>query len=141
VGDAISALSSQTGVEAGPLLGQIVRYVILGFASILALEQLGIETTLLIATAIAIVAATALALALAFGIGSRELARNIMAGFHVKDTYGIGTRLQVRGHTGLLVGVGSVKASLKTENGLVSLPNTVLLDEDVTLLSDEEATP
>ena len=136
VGDALSALTSQTGVESGPLLGQIVRYVIIVFSIILALEQLGIQTTLLIATALAIIAATALTLALAFGIGSRELARNIMAGFHAKETFSIGDRLQVRGHTGRLVSVGTVKTSLETENGLVSLPNTMLIDEDVTLLPD-----
>jgi small-conductance mechanosensitive channel len=140
VGDTLGTLTKQTGVEAAPLLGQIVRYVIIAFSIILALDQLGIETTLLIVTAIAIVAATALALALAFGIGSRELARNIMAGFHVKETFSIGVRLKVKGHTGHLVNVGSVKATLETENGLVSLPNTVLIDEDVTLMPEVEAT-
>ena len=82
-----------------------------------------------------------LTLALAFGIGSRELARNIMAGFHAKEAFAVGDRLQVRGHTGTLVSVGTVKASLETENGLVSLPNTVLIDEEVTLVPGGEAAP
>ena len=141
VGEALSALTSQTGIDSGPLLGQVVRYAILIFAAILAMEQLGIETTLLIATALAIIASTALALALAFGIGSRELARNIMAGFHAKEAFTPGDRLQVGSHTGRLVSVGTVKASLETENGLVSLPNTSLIDEAVTVLPDPETAP
>jgi small-conductance mechanosensitive channel len=139
VGDALSALSTQAGVAAGSLLGQVVRYMIIGFAIIITLEQLGIETTLLIATAIAVVAGTTLALALAFGIGSRELARNIMAGFHAKDTFSPGQQLSVRGHLGRLVSVGPVKATLETENGVVSLPNSVLIDEEVTLVPEAEA--
>ncbi len=141
VGDALSALTVQAGVGAGPLLGQVVRYVIVAFTVILALEQLGIETTLLIATALAIIAATALALALAFGIGSRELARNIMAGFHTKDAFSVGQNLVVHGHSGRLVSVGPVKTTLETENGMVSLPNTVFIDEEVTLLAEEETAP
>ena len=139
VGDTLGTLTTQAGVAAGPLLGQVVRYVIIAFAVILALDQLGIETTLLIAAAIAIIAATVLALALAFGIGSRELAHNIMAGFHTKDAFPLGQQVSVRGHTGRLVSIGPVKTTLETENGMVSLPNSVLTDEEVTLMPEAEA--
>ncbi len=141
VGDAVGTLAVQAGVAAGPLLGQVVRYVIIGFAVILTLEQMGIETTLLLATAIAIIAATALALALAFGIGSRELARNIMAGFHAKEAFSPGQQLNVRGHSGRLVHVGPVKTTLETETGLISLPNAALTDEEVTVMPESEASP
>lgn len=139
VGGTLGTLTTQVGVAAGPLLGQVVRYVIIAFAVILALDQLGIETTLLIAAAIAIIAATALALALAFGIGSRELAHNIMAGFHTRDAFSLGQQLNVRGHIGRLVSVGPVKTTLETKNGMVSLPNSVLMDEEVTLMPEEDA--
>jgi small-conductance mechanosensitive channel len=141
VGDALSAVTTQAGVAAGPVLGQVVRYMIIGFALIIALEQLGVETTLLIATAIAVISGTTLALALAFGIGSRELARNIMAGFHVKDTFTTGQQLSVRGHSGRLKSVGSVKSTIETKKGLLSLPNSVLIDEEVTLVPEVEASP
>ncbi len=83
--------------------------------------------------------ASSLVLALAFGIGSRELARNIMSGFHTKDAFSIGQQLSVRGYTGRLVSVGPVKITLETENGMVSLPNSVLTDEEVTLMPEEDA--
>jgi small-conductance mechanosensitive channel len=135
-GDAVGGLATQAGVATGPLLGQLVRYVLLAFVAILALEQLQVQTTLLIAAAIAIVASTALTLALAFGLGNRELARNIMSGFHAKEAFNAGQHLKIGDRMGRLVSIGTVKAVIETEAGLLSLPNSVLTDEEVTIVSD-----
>jgi small-conductance mechanosensitive channel len=137
-GDTVGALSSQAGVSAGLVLGQGVRYIIIAFAVILALDQLGIETALLTIAAAAIIVSIALALALAFGIGSREIARNIMAGFHAREEFKPGHRLQIAGRSGRVVNVGSIKTTLKNEEGLISIPNSTLTEGEVTLLSEEE---
>ena len=113
-----------------------MRYILLVFVIILALEQLGMQTTMLTTAALALIGATALALALAFGTSSRELAHNIMAGFHAKESFHAGQQVKVRGFVGRLVEVGSVKAVIETEDGLVSLPNFVLADEEVTVMAE-----
>jgi small-conductance mechanosensitive channel len=133
VSDAVRALSVQAGIDSGPVMGQAVRYVLLIFAIILALEQLGIETNLLTIAASAIISALAIALALAFGLGSRDLARNIMAGYHARDSFLPGQRLTFAGRTGRLVLIGTVKFILETEAGIVSLPNITLIEEEVTV--------
>jgi small-conductance mechanosensitive channel len=133
VSDAVRALSVQAGLDSGPVMGQAVRYVLLIFAILLALEQLGIETNLLTIAASAIIGALAIALALAFGLGSRDLARNIMAGYHARDSFLPGQRLTFAGRTGRLVLIGTVKFILETEAGLVSLPNITLIEEEVTV--------
>ncbi len=135
-GDAVGGLTAQAGVSTGTLLGQLVRYALLAFVAILALEQLQVQTTLLIAAAIAIITSTALTLALAFGVGNRELARNILAGFHAKDAFKPGQQLKIRDRTGRLVSIGTVKTVIETTDGLLSLPNSVLTDEEVTIFSD-----
>ncbi len=135
VGEGLGVLATQAGIATGPLLGRGARYALLVFVVILAMEQLGIKTTLLSTVVTALLAATALALALAFGMGSRDLARNIMAGFHAKDAFGIGQTLRVGAHTGRLVEIGAVKTVLETESGLVSLPNATLIEEEVIVLT------
>ena len=139
VGDALRGMTTQAGVAAGPALGQIVRYTLLVFTIILALGQLGIQTDLLTIAASALVVATTLALALAFGFGSRDLARNIMAGYHAKEAFQEGQQLNVRNHSGQLVSIGTVKSIIKTNEGMVSLPNSVLTEEEVTVLEPGEA--
>lgn len=137
VGDALREMANQAGIAAGAALGQVTRYTLLIFAVILALAQLGIQTDLLIIAASSLLIATSLALALAFGIGSRDLARNIMAGFHARESFEAGQQLNVRGHSGELKSIGTAKSWIKTSNGMVSLPNAVLMEEEVTVLNNE----
>ncbi len=137
VGDAIGALAIQSGMSTGPVLGQLIRYVLIIFASILAMEQLGVETTLLVTASIAVITAAALSLALAFGLGNRELARNIMAGFHVREEFKTGQLLTVGRHQGRLLSIGPVKSVLETGDGQVSLPNAALIDEAVVVSSED----
>ncbi len=139
VGEAVGALVTQAGAEAGSLLGQAVRYVLLILVVILAIEQLGVETALLVDVAVVIVAASALALAISFGIGSRELARNVMAGFQAKEDFSPGQELQVRQHRGRLVRIGPVKSELEIADGRVSIPNLALVEEEVVIVQGEEA--
>jgi small-conductance mechanosensitive channel len=139
VGDALRGMANQAGVASGPALGQIVRYTLLVFTIILALGQLGIQTDLLTIAASALVIATTLAMALAFGFGSRDLARNIMAGYHAKEAFQEGQHLSVRNHSGQLVSIGTVKSVIKTSDGMVSMPNSVLTEEEVTVLESGEA--
>jgi small-conductance mechanosensitive channel len=134
VGDALGKVTTQAGVTSGLMVGQVVRYTLLVFTIILALGQLGIQTDLLTIAVSALVIAITLALALAFGFGSRDLARNIMAGYHAKEAFEEGQQISVRGHTGRLESVGTVKSVIKTEDKLVSLPNSVLTEEEVTIL-------
>lgn len=134
VGDATAALTEGSGVRTGTAIGQVVRYALLVFVVILSLQQLGVETTLLTTTALALIGAASLALAVSFGFGSRNLARNIMAGFHVREEFTIGQILSVGETEGKLTHIGSLKSRLETTDGEVSLPNSVLVEETVTFL-------
>jgi len=137
VGNTLGALADSSGIRGGLALGQASRYVILIFVAVLALEQLGVETALLVSFATVLITALMLALAIAFGWGSRELARCIMAGFHLREVFVVGQILQVRGHRGRLAAIGPVKAMLETEKGRLSLPNYVFTEEEVMILPDE----
>lgn len=138
VGTTLGALADRSGIRGGLALGQATRYVILVFVVVLALEQLGVETALLVSFATVLVTALMLAFAVAFGWGSRELARSIMAGFHLREVFVVGQKLEVRGHRGRLTVIGPVKAMLETEAGQVSLPNYVFTEEEVVVLAEEE---
>jgi len=139
IGDSLGKMTSEAGVAAGLALGQVVRYTLLVFTIVLTLGQLGIQTDLLTVAASALVIATMLALAIAFGFGSRDLARNIMAGYHARESFEEGQQLSLRGHSGQLMSIGTVKSVIRTRKGLVSLPNAALMEEEVTVLDSGEA--
>lgn len=137
-GDAITAITLQSGIPSGRVLGQAVRYSLLLVVVVLALDELGVQTTILTTIIIITVAAVALGLALAFGLGNRQLAQSIMAGFHAREEFNPGQTLTVGDYTGRLVRIGATKALLETSEGQISLPNVVLLDKVVRLRPEDE---
>ena len=131
VGDAITAVTVQSTISNGRILGQAVRYSLLIVVVILSLDELGVQTNILTTIIIISVAAGAFGLALAFGLGNQQLAHNIMAGFHAREEFNPGQTLSLDEHTGKLISIGATKTLLETNDGQISLPNVVLLDEVV----------
>ena len=138
VGDAITAVTLQSDIPSGRVLGQAVRYSLLLVVVVLALDELGVQTTILTTIIIITVAAVVFGLALAFGLGNRQLAYGIMAGFHAREEFNPGQTLSVGDYTGRLVRIGATKTLLETSEGQISLPNVVLLNEVVRLRPEDE---
>ncbi len=78
VADIVRGASASARVGNPNLFSNIARYAILGFVAIIALEQLGIATSLLNILFTAIVGAAALATGLAFGLGGQDTARKYL---------------------------------------------------------------
>jgi hypothetical protein len=77
-GRILSTMLASTGVKLGKVPSQILVSVLVAFMVLLALEQLGLAAQLVMAVGIAAVGAVGLALALAFGLGCRDLARDLV---------------------------------------------------------------
>jgi len=78
LGRAALIASVNAGVRVSGLLSKGVRTVILLFAAVMALEQLGIARSTVITTFTIVFGGLVLALALAFGLGGRGLARTFL---------------------------------------------------------------
>jgi small-conductance mechanosensitive channel len=141
LGDAVGAFALQAGIRGGRVLGAATRYTTVGLAVILALDQLHLQVGMLVMAALIVLSAVALSLGLAFGLGSRELAHSIMAGLHAREFFKPGEELLVRSHRGRLVRVDTVTTVLETDQGQVSLPNVVLVEEEVVVLAGPPETP
>ena len=105
-----------------------VRVTVVAFGSIIALEELGVSTELLLILITSAAIAIALASALAIGLGSVPLARQIAAGRHVSDRFAIGTTISGPEFSGKIVDFGSSSVSVETITGSrIEVPNEVLL--------------
>jgi small-conductance mechanosensitive channel len=73
-----------------------------------------------------------LAVALAMGLGSREIAGQILAGIYVRELYQVGQQVRIGEVEGMIEEIGTVKTTLLTDEGeLVSLSNRELLEQRV----------
>ncbi len=137
VGDRVDRLATQMALG-GPV-GRIVQVAIFAVFLVTALAQLGISTGLLTALVGIVFVGVALTIALAFGLGSRDVARQVSAGRYVGSAFEVGQTISVDGIRGEIVALENAATVLRTEEGrTLRVPNHLLLESIVAL--EEEPT-
>jgi small-conductance mechanosensitive channel len=135
VGDWVDRLAVQMGL-AGPA-GRIVQAVVFAIFLLTALAQVGISTAFLTLLVGILFVAAALTVALAFGLGSRDVARQVSAGRYVGASFRIGQTISVDDVRGEIVALENAATVLRAEDGqTLRIPNHLLL-ESVVRLHDE----
>jgi len=79
VGDLVRGTTKAASIGNPDILGSVVRWVIISFACLVALQQLEIAPALITVLFTAIVGGLALAFGLAFGLGGREAAQRLLS--------------------------------------------------------------
>lgn len=126
--------AASANLSQGEVLGQIVRVVVLTLAAILAVEHLGIDSSVLNTVAVTIVAATLGAAALAFGLGARETVSNIIGSHYVRKNFRPGDRVRIGDVEGTVVEIDNTLVTLESESGRVMVPGQRFSRDNCTLL-------
>lgn len=126
----------QGGIASAPALAALARVLLIAMASIIALGQVGVDTTLLVTVFSLTVAAFLSGAALAFGIGAADAVRNVIAAHRVRDVYRTGQRVRVAGEEGEILELTANGVVLETERGRTLVPARVF-QEGVSVLVDE----
>lgn len=131
-GNAVAQAATNSGIEFGPSLGGLVSGLLLLVLGIMAIGQLQIDTEIVRVVTSALLAGGALAFGLAFGLGSRDITRNILAGYYAKKTVEVGREVEVRGERGELIGITATQMLIRqSDDRVVSVANSVYLDDVV----------
>lgn len=130
-GKAVAEAATNSGIEFGASLGGLVSGLLMLVLGIMAIGQLQIDTEIVRVVTSAILAGGALAFGLAFGLGSRDITRNILAGYYAKRTFEIGRDMEVRGESGQLISITPTQTLIQQGDRVVSVANSVFLDEVV----------
>jgi hypothetical protein len=70
----------------------------------------------------------ALAFGLSFGLGTRDIVRNVAAGFYARKVLVIGRPLEVDGHQGVLRAITATHVVLQSEDQETVVSNATFLD-------------
>ena len=81
IGKTLQLISGNLGIKEFRIIGRIVQVIIIIYASIMALEQLGVAVFAVAASFNIFWAALCLTLALAVGLGGKELVKNLLEDF------------------------------------------------------------
>lgn len=136
LGNTITSVAESVNITYGKALGKIIEYAILAFVIVLAISTLGVDTTILTTSLTIIIASAGLAIALTFGLGSRESAKNVIAGYYVRQNFRPGQQVTLGEHSGK---VRSTFGAYTTLDGVdeagqpatISLPNILLLERAI----------
>lgn len=133
VNSVVRGAADGVGLEYANGLGRIAQWLVIIISISVAVGQLEVKTDLLNYIIAIVLITVGLAAALALGLGSREVAGQIIAGIYVRELYQVGQQVKVGDVEGTIEEIGTVKTILLTEEGeLVSLANRLLLDQRVT---------
>jgi len=124
--------AENAGLRGQNVFRRVVFITVVAIAALLAAEQLGLETYVLILLAIVALATIGLAAALALGQGLALLSSNIAAGRYVQDGTQVGDVISVDGIEGTVEELGYASVTVRSEDGhLYQIPNRTLLDNVV----------
>jgi small-conductance mechanosensitive channel len=120
------------GLDYAAGLGRIAQGLVIIISISVAISQLEVKTDLLNHVIVIVLITVGLAVALAMGLGSREIAGQILAGIYVRELYQVGQHVRVGEVEGQIEEIGTVKTTVLTDDGdLVSLSNRILLEQQV----------
>lgn len=128
---AVTRSARNSGVEFAPVLGRIVSALIIFVVGLMAVTELEIDTEVIRSVVLVMLSGCALALALAFGLGARDITRNLVAGYYARKIFQPGERIEINGRSGTLAGIAPVHALVEEDGRLTTIPNSVFIDEAV----------
>ncbi|GAB4275209.1 MAG: hypothetical protein Kow0080_24360 [Candidatus Promineifilaceae bacterium] len=141
LGKAAQAAMSSMGVEFHEEVGQGVNILLIIMVVIVVLEQVGIDSTILSSVFINVLTIVIGGLALAFGLGGRDVAKNVLAGYYAREQFDTGDTIVVDGEEGTLEGIGTLNSEIRVGNELLVVPNTRLTETAVRIRAFAEDNP
>ena len=138
VRDLVTSSAASAGTTQAELLGRVTQVIILITASVIGVDQVGIDITFLSIIAAILLSTTLGAVAIAFGIGAKKHVENIISGHNVRRRYRFGDTIRIRDIEGKIVKIGSTGIIIDTADGQVSIPAGIFDTETAVLIERED---
>ncbi len=132
VRDLVTNAAQGVGIDSAVALGRTAYGLLFVIVLTLAVGQLELETDILGQVISILLISLGAAAALSFGIGSRKVAANVLAGTYVRELYREGDELIIGDVRGTVTQVTPLKTELLTPEGeYVTFANEQLVEETV----------
>jgi small-conductance mechanosensitive channel len=129
-GLAASAFSA-AGFASGARVGVLVNAGVATLVGLVAVEQIGIDTQILVGPLTALIGAAAFCAGLCFALGARPIVTHILAGHFLRQSLPRDSVVQIGERRGVVERVGATDTLLRDGDVSWSVPNARILDEVV----------
>ncbi|MGH9665019.1 MAG: mechanosensitive ion channel family protein [Bryobacteraceae bacterium] len=128
-GETVSRSAETSGIDFAPALGKLVSGLIVFVCAMMAISQLKIDTEIVRIVTSFILGGAALGFGLSFGLGTREIVRNVAAGFYARKILVVGKPLEVAGQRGVLRAITATHVILDADGQETTVSNATVLDQ------------
>ena len=111
--------------------GQGVNTLLVIMVVVVVLEQLGLDASIMTNILTNVITLVVAGLALAFGLGGRDVVRNILAGYYAREQFSLGDTVVLDEYEGTLEAISTLNAEINAAGEQVIVPNTRLTDSSV----------
>lgn len=130
-GAAVGSGAAAAGVGGAARIGTLVQGAVVVLVAVIAVQQLGVSTDVLVAPLTALLATAGFAAGLAFALGAHPIITHILAGQFLKQSLPRDSFVEVEGRRGVVERIGPTDTLLRNGDERWSVPNAQLLNQIV----------
>ena len=130
---AIHTMFKTLEISGGNLVGNIAFYLIVIFLSITALDQAGINTSVIKNHLTMLIGSILLAFTLAFGLGARDAVSRLLFGYYSRKNIGVGEKVKINDVEGVVTAIDNICLTVTTVKGKVVLPIKDVVDSKIVI--------
>lgn len=127
-GQTVSQSAESSGIDFAPALGKAVSSLILFVCAMMAIAQLKIDTEIVRIVTSFVLGGAALGFGLSFGLGTRDIVRNLAAGFYARKILEVGRPVELAGEQGVLRAITPTHLVLEAKDQESAIANATILD-------------
>ena len=128
-GKAVETAASNSGIDFASSLGTMVTVLITFVLGIMAIGQRQIDVEMIRLVTAGLLATFAIAFGLSFGLGSRDITRNVLAGLYSRRVFDVGAELDIGGERGVLASITPTQTVLERDGLRIAVANRVFLEQ------------
>lgn len=128
IGNVVTSAGSAANLSYAKGLGAVAQTSLVVMVVVVTLQQLGVDTQILITVITVSVAAVTAGMGLAFALGSRDIVTAILAGHYLRQTLPEGEAVEIAGRRGTVDQIGPIATTFRDGTTKWTVPNRQLMD-------------
>lgn len=131
---AIQSMFKSLELTGGNLVANIAFYLIVVFISLAALDQAGIDTSVIKSNLTLVIGSVLLSFTIAFGLGSRDIIKRLLFGYYSRKNLEIGQKIKMEELEGVIISIDNICMVLQTAEGKIVIPIKDVADTKIEIL-------
>lgn len=128
---AVKGVFESFELSGAKIISNIAFYLITVFITVTALNQAGVDTTIITNNVTIILGAFLLALSIGFGLGSKEVISWVLKAFYTRKKFAMGDKISIGNLEGTIESIDNISITLITQEGKVVIPINEIVENRI----------